>query len=219
MIAGLDHLQLAKYESYWLRLTPDGVRESYLRWMFAFASVNTGWAQNVALYRAWSALPYNADVSQFEAAVHASRAGLYKRAAHASEFAKAYWANPTPFMPSPGESLADVRARVIETMKHRGLKGIGLAKISFALELLKPGSCDVVCIDRHVARWFGVETRNAVGTNEPVSMSDELYYRIETAWLDLCKKYKKPSPILRHALWDSVQGQPDTRYWSYCLEP
>jgi hypothetical protein len=215
MIGGCDRFKLADYQVYWSRLTPDGVRAVYRRWLFAYASVNQGWSQNVALFRAWDSLPFGATPLEFENAARQVRAGLYDHAKRAAAFARLFWDRPNDFMADHDESLCTVRERVLSLRARLGLLGLGRAKISFALELLRPVSREVVCIDRHVARWFGVETRG----DHAINLSDALYTRIEDAWLRLCEKHQRPSPLVRHLLWDSlVQKQPDTRYWSFCLE-
>ena len=62
---------------------------------------------------------------------------------------RAYWEDPTRFLPASGEPFAGARDRIAGAVT-----GLGPAKTSFALGLIYPFEADVCCIDTHIARML-----------------------------------------------------------------
>lgn len=212
-IAAIPAAKLRSYVSYWSSLVPQGCRQVYDRWLFAWCSVNQPWKNNVALYRALQELPVVPRTSQIEEVITATRVGLRGRARLLADFARRYWDRPADFTVGDGEDLRSARDRLLLLLASSSLTGLGVAKVSFVLEMLRPLSCEIVCVDRHVARWFGVTSRRVR------SLSTGDYHRVEDAFVGLCAKKKLYAPVVRHVLchvlWDARENRSDTSYWSW----
>jgi hypothetical protein len=203
--AALDTFRLARYCRYWSAVRPRDDRQRFNRWLFAFASVQTGWARNAVVYRALSAPGVCFDPAPLRRVLDACGAGMVQvRTRGLSRFHADYWADPSAWLPRPGESFAACRDRLVPRVT-----GLGLAKVSFALELCSPLACDVVCLDRHLLRIYGVDPEHA---------TDRQYRRAEAHWRASCARRRVPCPVARHICWDAVQGRRSTRYWSHVFE-
>ena len=100
-----------------------------------------------------------------------------------------------------------------QTWRNRLVKkffGIGLAKVSFAMEMCYPLYCGVVCLDTHILQMYGVDPRKGCGR--------AVYEEMEAHWIKICLDKGYPSAITRHILWDKIQNKRNTRYWSHVLE-
>jgi hypothetical protein len=115
------------------------------------------------------------------------------------------------FKKSGNESWVDMRNRLALF-----LKGIGLAKTSFALELCYPNQAEIVCLDVHMLRLLDMNTN---GYRKESKRDIEAYIDGEKVWMDCSLKIKSSPYITRCLYWDINQGQKDSRYWSECLEP
>jgi hypothetical protein len=80
------------------------------------------------------------------------------------------------------------------------------------MELAFPAICDVVCVDVHIGRLYGLKNP------EERKMTLKAYRCIEAHWANLCKGREIPAAIARHIYWDRVQGQSSTSYWSHVFE-
>jgi hypothetical protein len=94
------------------------------------------------------------------------------------------------------------------------ISGIGLAKISFALEMIHPNEARVLCGDIHQLRLYDVE---ALKYNKS-KVGSQIYKKMERHWMVNCGKLKVPSYVARSIYWDDLQKKEDSRYWSYVLE-
>lgn len=92
---------------------------------------------------------------------------------------------------------------------ERGIKGLGLAKTSYALEMAFPLECEVVCFDVHMLRLYG----DVKAGSNPTK-----YETFEDDWVERSKKANTPPYIARNVYWDELQGKKDSRYWSAVLE-
>lgn len=121
------------------------------------------------------------------------------------EFSKSFWENPDFWRKQTNESFVQARDR----MKEK-LFGLGIAKTSFALEMIYPEECDVTCLDRHGIKLYGV----------PDNELEKRYNSIESHWVETCRNRGLPPALVRHWWWDNRRSpkQKDTRYWSYVLE-
>jgi hypothetical protein len=197
---------LPRYLRYWRTIAPRDDREYFQRWLFAFASIRTRWQVNVSLYNAL-ARPGTSFVREpLRALLVAERSGMVEvRTEGLSRFCAEYWLDPRSFRPAPGEPFAACRDRLVGR-----IHGLGIAKVSFALELCYPQSCDVACLDTHLLRLYGLAGEAGV--------ADSVYRAAESHWRASCARRGVPSPIARHMYWDRVQGMADTRYWSHVFE-
>lgn len=195
-----------RYLTYWASIKPRNHFDYYLRWIFAFMSIHTTWKKNVDGYLEFKKLPTDFTWIELQGAVRRSKTGLDKMRTHAIyEFHKRFWAHPGLWYPHVGESMVSCRNRLAFSTY-----GIGLTKTAFVLEMAFPATCSVVCLDTHILRLYD--------HNRKGSPSVTLYGQMENHWLETCKKYNVPSPMVRHIYWDRVQKKEDTRYWSYVLE-
>jgi thermostable 8-oxoguanine DNA glycosylase len=103
-----------------------------------------------------------------------------------------------------------------EWRQHRNklvnkLNKLGMAKTSFALEMLHPLTAKTICIDRHMFKAFGWE-------NVDVSSTKKQYEYFEDYWLDLSEEYKISPAISRNLFWDIIQQEPSSMYWGEYLQ-
>jgi hypothetical protein len=202
----LDEKTVAKYASYWGDLAVKNHGEYFQRWLFAFCSVHTTWESNVAGFAAIKDYePWVEDKEGLRRRLVASRCGLHNnRTEYIYDFSNKYWSNPAWFYPQYGESTAACRDRLMP-----GIRGLGLAKTSYALEMSFPLLCDAVCLDVHMLRLYG---------DVKAGCKDTEYRKFEADWVRRSKKAEIPSYIARTVYWDKLQGKSDSRYWSSVLE-
>jgi thermostable 8-oxoguanine DNA glycosylase len=205
-LSSLDRSNIDRYLAYWESIKPTDHEEYYMRWIFAFLSIHTTWRKNVDSYvlltkeKSW-----RESSDQLSTVIKNAGVGLHgMRTRGIWEFTQAFWQKPENFYKQDNESWMEFRDRLVEACY-----GIGLAKVSFALEMAYPKDCGVVCVDTHIIQLYG---------QDPQKLTDKQYRNIEAHWIKNCKKLEIPSPIARHIYWDKVQEQPDTKYWSYVFE-
>ena len=207
--------ELEVYKDYWQGVAPKNDTEVFQRWLFAFMSVHTTWERNVIGYEAikdWTRW-FNNDEKLKEIIVE-SRVGLHNnRVRYISEFARKFWSDPQNasgtfnsmefFNKYGGGDWQTFRDNLV-----KDILGLGIAKVSFALEMIYPNETKVTCMDTHLFQAFGLDQ----------SKDSTRYKEIENYWLDMCSMWQVPSYIARCILWDRKQGHTDSRYWSYVLE-
>ena len=194
------------YKKYWGSIAPKNDTEIFQRWLFAFMSVHTTWERNVIGYEAikdWTVW-FNDDAKLMEI-IKGAKVGLHNnRVRFISEFAHKFWDDPEWYKPptfKPNWQL--FRDRLV-----KNILGLGIAKVSFALEMIYPNKAEVCCMDTHLFQAYGLDQRKDATR----------YKEIENYWLDMCRMWNVPSAIARAILWDRKQDKTDSRYWSYVLE-
>lgn len=208
VIQSMPQQRIDRYLEYWNNIAPRSHREYYERWLFAYMSVRTMWRENVKLFEAVRALPEGFSQEALRQCLLDNRAGMVNiRTRGIWDFHQSFWANPLLWYPLIGEPVSVCRDRIVEK-----IVGLGIAKVSFVMEMAFPSNCDVVCVDVHIGRLYGLK--------DPYErkMTLKAYRRIEEHWTEHCEKRKIPSPIARHVYWDQVQGQTNTSYWSHVFE-
>ena len=132
-----------------------------------------------------------------------SRVGLYRnRTRFVSKFAKDFWNDPQKYTYQGGHWQTWRDGLV------KDILGLGMAKVSFSLEMLYPNEAEVACMDTHLFQAYGLnQTKHG-----------KFYRDIENYWLAKCYAGRIPSCIARAIYWDRKQGEVDSRYWSYVLE-
>jgi len=197
--------EVERYKSYWESVAPKNDTEVFQRWLFAFMSVHTTWENNVKGYEAikdWTQW-FNNDQKLMDLIVE-SRVGLHNnRVRFISEFSKKFWQDPESYKYQKGDDWQGFRDKLV-----KGILGLGIAKVSFSLEMIYPNHAKVTCMDTHLFQAYGLDQ----------SRDARLYKEIENYWLDMCRMWNVPSTIARAILWDRKQNQTDSRYWSYVLE-
>ena len=196
--------EVEKYKEYWGSIAPKNDTEIFQRWLFAFMSVHTTWEANVKGYEAikdWTNWFKN-DEKLMEL-IKGARVGLHNnRVRFISKFAQKFWQDPDWYKYQDG-NWQMFRDRLV-----KNILGLGIAKVSFALEMIYPNKAEVCCMDTHLFQAYGLnQTKDA-----------RRYKEIENYWLDMCRMWNVPSTIARAILWDRKQDQVDSRYWTYVLE-
>jgi hypothetical protein len=101
------------------------------------------------------------------------------------------------------ESWSEFRNRI-----EKNIKGLGLAKSSFAIEMIYPSEAEVVCLDTHLFKAYGLDQVK----------HRKKYDLLENHWVKNSVKKDLPSYIARCIYWDRKQEKTDSRYWSHVLE-
>ena len=208
-----DRKEVDTYKDYWQGVAPKNDTEIFQRWLFAFMSVHTSWESNVRGYEAikdWTKWINND--TELQRLLVESRVGLHRnRTRFVSEFAKKFWNDPDGYKYQEDVLIGDVWQNNWQTFRNRLVKnilGLGIAKVSFALEMIYPNEAKVTCMDTHLFQAFGLDQ----------TKDSTRYKTIENHWLDMCTMWNVPSYIARCILWDRKQDKTDSRYWSYVLE-
>jgi hypothetical protein len=130
------------------------------------------------------------------------------RAAWIGRFGADYWASPSRFQKTPVEPLWSLRDRLVGQ-----IKGLGLAKLTFALEMIYPvdPALNITCLDVHMLRLYNHVKLNGRAT--PTK-----YKQLEADWVGRSDGVGSSPYVTRMAYWDKIQGQPDSRYWSHVFE-
>ena len=199
-----SRIETDRYKKYWGSIAPKNDTEIFQRWLFAFMSVHTSWESNVKGYEAikdWT--QWFNDNDKLMKLIVDSRVGLHNnRVRFISQFAQKFWADPDWYKHQDGDWQM-FRDRLV-----KNILGLGIAKVSFALEMIYPNRAEVCCMDTHLFQAYGLDQ----------SKDATRYKEIENYWLDMCRMWNVPSAIARAILWDRKQDKTDSRYWSYVLE-
>lgn len=201
----LNPQEIADYTSYWAGLVPSNDVEKFQRFLFSFMSVHSTWESNVKGYLAIRNWPewFNAP-DKLKTLLMGCGAGLYnQRLGFLETFSKGYWTGLKKFNKLSTESWVNYRNRL-----ESEIEGLGTAKTSFALEMLHPIDCQVVCMDTHLFQLYGLEQKR-----------DKRHYQtIENHWVTMSKMWNVAPFVARCLWWDKNQNKTDSRYWSHALE-
>ena len=188
---------------YWSTRTPVTDNEIKNRWLFAYTSVHTTWQSNVAQYNLLKDSPLN-NLSAITYKLILSRGGMQNLKADGIFNFGIQWQQDSSAFTNQPTCLRKFR----DTLCNK-LTQINFAKVSFALEMCKPLTANVVCLDRHILALFGHDKETAPGKT--------LYHKMEDYWLRLSKLRDVPPYIARCVYWDRAQNQSDSHYWAYIL--
>jgi len=190
---------------YWSKLKPINDSETFQRYLFAFTSVHTTWERNVIGYNAikdWWNWINRWDILGDR--LKESRIGLHNnRLKFISKFTTNFWSNPSYYIRREGEVWSEFRNRIVNN-----ITGLGMAKASFAVEMIYPDKAEVVCLDTHLFQAYGLNQ----------TKHHRQYNVLENHWIDNSYKQNIPPYIARCIYWDRKQGKQDSRYWSHALE-
>ncbi len=203
VIANVNLARTNEYKQYWESVTPKTAEERYWRFIFAILSPKATWKSNALAYDALrNSGAWNHSFQALSDTLLTSGLGLHKvKAERLWLFKWLFWENPDWWKKQENESWAACRERITGRCP-----GLGRAKASFALELCYPLEAEVVCLDVHMLRLYGLSDKPAISQ----------YMAAESHWLAHCKNIG--SYIVRCAYWDDLQKKLDSRYWSYVLE-
>jgi thermostable 8-oxoguanine DNA glycosylase len=185
----------------WLSTAPVSPEDFFRRWLFAYASIQTGWARNVVIYSALKDLEWVGDKEHLRSLLIETGAGMHNgRTRNISAFSDAFWDNPAAFYGRSGETWAEYRRRLVAT-----IPGMGMAKTSFVLEMTWPTDAEVICIDTHVLRLYGCQADR---------LSRTKYEELEAHWVKTCKNRSLAPAIARAIYWDDNQGYENSDSWN-----
>ena len=209
--ATFSHDKVVAYKEYWESVRPQNVEDIFRRYLFAYCSVHTTWKGNCAGYNAIKNFnEWIDDENLLREKLHKSGVGLHNnRTKYIWDFANKFWANPKDFYFTAKKGHVKKRDAIVNK-----INGIGLAKVSFALEMIHPNEARVLCGDVHQLRLYDMEH---LKYNKSKSGTDT-YKKMERHWVVNCGKNKVPSYIARSIYWDALQKKEDSRYWSFVLE-
>lgn len=197
------------YTTYWDSIKPSSPQAIHNRWLFAFLSVHTTWSANVKAYqllknKAWAS---NEDLQK---KLVESGVGLYNiRTKAISNFDNLFKDSPNLFNRESFSSWEEMR----DTL-NTNLYGLGLAKISFALEMVYPLEIELTCLDVHMLKAYGKTTRFTYMSNK----GKQGYIEMEQDWVSRCKASKIAPSVARSLYWDILQNQTSPKYWTHVLE-
>ena len=202
--------KVTSYKDYWESVRPRDTHDIFRRYLFAYCSVHTTWKGNCSGYNAIKNFDEWIDDKEIlQQKLQTSGVGLHNnRTKYIWDFSQKFWTNPKDFYFTNNRYHVKKRDQIVNN-----IMGLGMAKVSFALEMIHPNECRVLCGDVHVLRLYGME--HLTYTNKTGA---EMYKKMERHWSILCGKNKVPSYIVRSLYWDAVQNKEDSRYWSYVLE-
>ncbi len=212
IVESFTDAEITEQTVYWRKMTPDCHLERFRRWLFAFMSVHTSWEGNctgfLAIRDHWE---WAFDKKKLLPLLESSGAGMHNnRAQFITDFAIDYFRNSDEFMPGPGETWETCRNRLV-----RRVTGLGIAKVSYALEMSDPLNADVMCCDVHQLRLYDL------GPGDVGSSGDryDVFRSAEAHWVRVCRERGVAPYVGRNIMWNRLQGQPDCRFWSHVLEP
>ena len=199
----MGYRKVFNYTNYLNEIKPKTELGIYNRFLFALMSVHTTWENNIKGYdvvkgKLWS----EKDKEELILKLKESGVGLQEqRARYIIEFSRSYSSNPKQYLKEESESWVQYRDRLAKT-----ILGLGMAKSSFAIEMIYPNEANITCIDTHIAEELGVKFK---------SLSKKEYKELESSYL---KRSKKNPTNYRWKFWDKKQGHNNPRYWSHVLE-
>lgn len=203
--------KVVKYKEYWESIRPQNNDNIFRRYLFSYCSVHTTWQGNIKGYNAIKNFnEWIDDKDALREKLHKSGVGLHNnRTNYIWDFSTKFWDNPKDFYLTTKKYHVKKRDSIVSK-----ISGIGMAKVSFALEMIHPNEARALCLDVHMLRLYDMEhlkyNKSRSGT--------ESYKKAERHWMVNCGKLKVPSYIARSIYWDDLQKKEDSRYWSFCLE-
>ena len=176
----------------------------YWRLVFAILSVHSPLSATFAAYstlRLWKArfsrMPSHRKLHSLLLIAKSSDGNVtqycYAKATYIIDFDKAWQQDSSRFFRN-GESDADWRTRI-----QRNVRGLGLAKASFAVCLSSPTTADICCVDTHIfALFMGRVPGKAIGKRT--------YLAIEERIRKLAREHGLSTFATQWALWDAHRG-------------
>jgi thermostable 8-oxoguanine DNA glycosylase len=199
-ISEMCRKQHREYSDYSQAVAPASASDFFRRWLFSYCSIQTSWQRNVIIYNALKDLKWLGDKEQLRTILIDSGAGMYNnRTNNIHKFAQDYWKDPSKYYGQSDESWLAYRNRLADT-----IPGMGLTKSAFVLEMTWPVEAQVVCLDVHMLRLYGLDK----------GVTDTVYKKVEDHWVKTCNDHNIAPPIARWIWWDTNQGYDDPGYWA-----
>lgn len=194
----------ARYINQWRDLRPRSDHEELNRFRFAYCTVHTSWLNSCIQYDAIRNLYDNVPLNTLSDILKDTPGGMYNIKAVGIDKLHELW-DSNIFVKQNGVQWQRFRNVITDNLPK-----LGLAKTSFALEMIYPLTAQVICIDRHMWKAFGWLDPDKSG-------SPAQYHYYENYWLMLSKAYDVPPVIARNIYWDQIQNQPNSLYWAKYL--
>lgn len=200
---------IARYTDYWQSIKPETTADIFRRWLFAFTSIHTTWEGNIRGYSNIKDFDkWIFDKEVLRQSLIDSRCGMHHvRTEYIWDFAKDFFNNTSDFLKNDNETWADLRDRLTDRVR-----GIGVTKVSFTLEMCFPNEAKVVCLDTHMMKLYNMNVVRNDGKHKKIYQDNEL------DWINRSANVESAPYIARCLFWDTNQGYSDSRYWSYVLE-
>ena len=134
------HEKVVAYKEYWESVRPQNTADIFRRYLFAYCSVHTTWKGNCSGYNAIKNFSEWFDSKEMLLdKLKNSGVGLHNnRTEYIWDFKNKFWANPKDFYFTTKKYHVKKRDSILNK-----ISGIGLAKISFALEMIHPNEATV----------------------------------------------------------------------------
>ena len=189
----------------WSKLVPIDNSAIFRRYLFAFLSVHTTWENNVNAYKLIQDYDQwiNDNSSLYNLLIKSGVGLQNQRLRFISKFTTAFWHNPEFYIKHTDETWLDCRKRI-----EANILGLGLAKSSFALEMIYPMNAEVTCLDTHMFQLYGLNQ----------SKHKRFYKTLESHWNRCCKSVNISSYIARAIHWNRNQNQKDCTYWCHVFQ-
>lgn len=201
----INQEEKTRYLNDWQSITPKSNQQHINRYRFAYCTVHTSWANSVDQYNAIKRTNENTSYNSLHRMLKNSAGGMYQIKATGINNLQSMWINNRKMFNPDKNNWQSWRTKL-----SKNLKRLGLAKTSFAIEMIRPLDAQIICIDRHMFKAFGWE-------NVDKSCSYNQYKYYEDYWCELSNSYKIPPVISRNIFWDKIQNQTSSMYWAKYL--
>src|SRR6185369_15453198 len=189
-------------------LQPKTDKEVLKRYLFAITSVHTTWEGNVRGYNAIKDLGWVNDKENLRQRLIDSRCGMHNvRTESIWNFKKQFFQNIKQYSSIPENWQAHRNSLV------KAISGLGMAKVSFTLEMLFPIDALVTCVDTH-----GIQLYEIPAPSFQTKKQVEICEQAENHWVKRSLEKNCSPYVARCIYWDALQKKSDSRYWSYVLE-
>ena len=203
--------KLERYLVDWgLDIKPRSEHGILNRWRFAFCTVHTPWLRSCEQYQDIQHAYENIDIDSLERKLSLSAGGMYAIKAEGIDNLHNLWRSTRELF-DLDELSSRTEWRAQRNKLTQKLDKLGMAKTSFALEMLEPLKAKVICIARPMFNAFGWE-------NVDISSTNKQYEYYEDYWLDLSAEYGVPPVITRNLFWDVIQQKQSSMYWGEYLK-
>lgn len=203
--ASITQRKRDQYTYDWSQLVPKSQHASLNRWRFAYCTVHTPWLRSCEQYDLIKNTNTKYSESNLVAKLKQSSGGMWSiKAAGISNLHSHWQTNPSMFTPNT-DDWQSWRDHLVTKLNK-----LGMAKTSFAIEMLYPTTAQLICIDRHMFKAFGWHR-----VDDSASVRQYRYY--EDYWLDMSNQHNIAPVIARNIYWDKIQQQPSSHYWANYL--
>jgi hypothetical protein len=205
---GVNQSTVNRYTDYWHGVRPITADDFLRRYLFAFTSVHTTWESNVRGYNALKDLSWVNDKDGLLARLIKARCGMHNnRTEYIWKFKEQFYNNLDLFTKVQGD-WTSYRNRLVKE-----ISGLGIAKVSFTLEMCFPKEAMVSCIDTWGIKLYELPTESFQSRK-----GIEMYELAEKHWVDRSIDIDASPMVTRSIYWDKLKKRRNPRYWSYVLE-